>query len=140
MSKRLGRILDFFPSKQPRIEHTSNTSGSYSYSEVSLSQDLEGSNSHPEEVEQVLPSSSQSVCNIVIPNQLDIGLFVSDQVPVNMELRSELLTKCWTPPSNYVFPFIIQGGQKRYFNRSWLLNYRWLAYSECLTGAFCNYV
>ena len=91
MSKRSGRILNFFLSKQPRIEHTSNTSGSYSYSEVSLSQDLDGSNSHPEEVDQVLPSSSQSVCNIVIPNQLDIGLLVSDQEPINMDLRFSVI-------------------------------------------------
>ena len=39
-----------------------------------------------------------------------------------MDLRFELLTKCWTPPSNFIFPPIIQGGRKRYFNRSWLLN------------------
>ncbi|KAI6646818.1 52 kDa repressor of the inhibitor of the protein kinase-like [Oopsacas minuta] len=41
-------------------------------------------------------------------------------------------------PSNFIFPPIIQGGRKRYFNRSWLRNYPWLVYSECLTGAFCK--
>ena len=136
MSKRSGRIVDFFLPKQPRVEHTSSMSGNYSDSEASVYTD-EGFIFHSEEVDQV-PVSSQSGSNILQANQLDIGLYVSEKESVNADLRLELLVNCWAPPSNYIFPLIIQAARKRYFNRSWLLNYPWLVYSECSSGAFCK--
>lgn len=50
---------------------------------------------------QVLSSSSQNVLNIVILNQLDIGLlFWSGACCI---LDSNYYTKCWISPSNYLF-------------------------------------
>ena len=106
-------------------------SGNYSDSEGSASTD-EGLL-----LDQV-PVSSQSGSSILQTNQLDIGLYVSEKESVNADLRLKLLVNCWTPPSNYIFPPIIQAARKRYFNRSWLLNYPWLVYTECLSGAFCK--
>ncbi|KAI6653953.1 52 kDa repressor of the inhibitor of the protein kinase-like [Oopsacas minuta] len=80
--------------------------------EALLSQDLEGSNSHLEEVEQLLSLSPRSVGNILIPNQLVIGFYVSDQETVDMDLRFELLTKCWTPPA-IVFPSHYSGRSEK---------------------------
>ena len=58
MSKRSGRIVDFFLPKLPRVEHTSNISGNYSDLDASSSMD-ESFFLNPEEVDQV-PVSSQS--------------------------------------------------------------------------------
>ena len=121
MSKRSGIIVDFFLPKQPRIEHANNISGNYSDSEASVSTN-EGFLLHTEEVDQV-PVSSQSGSSIFQINQLDIGLYVSEKESVNADLKFELLVNCWTPPSNYIFPPIIQAARKGYFDRSWLLNY-----------------
>ena len=69
---------------------------------------------------------------------MDIGLFVTENQSVDEVLRLEILHNCWTPPENYIYPAIIQGGRKRYFNGCWLVRFPWLAYSEYLLGAFCK--
>ena len=68
--------------------------------------------------------------------KFDIGLYVSGNIPVEKEFRLEILYSCWIPPENYKRPPIIRGGRNRYFNITWLNSYKWLAYSEILSGAF----
>ena len=51
MSKRSGRIVDFFLPKLPRVKHTSNMSENYSDSEASVSAN-EGFLFNPEEVDR----------------------------------------------------------------------------------------
>ena len=64
MSKRSGRIVEFFLPKLPRVEHTSNMSVNYSNSEASASTDKGLL------LDQV-PVSSQSGSSILQTNQLD---------------------------------------------------------------------
>ena len=66
----------------------------------------------------------------------DIGIFVGRALSVSD--KNDILC-CWTPPSSYSFPLLQFGQQRRCFQRQWLDDFKWLAYSDGLEGAFCKW-
>lgn len=55
----------------------------------------------------------------------------------SIDLIPGLQNLIWTPPEDYQFPVSDKRNLK--FQRSWLLKYKWLAYSEIMNGVFCKY-
>lgn len=53
--------------------------------------------------------------------------------------KYKFLTECWKPPREYAFPSKVEGKQTRKFNKEWLNNHNWLAYSAKLSGGLCKY-
>ena len=85
-------------------------------------------------------SSSQSATAIRptgnwFPN--DIGQYVNKTLS-NSDKRTILLN-CWTPPLSYTFPSLKFGKQQRSFQRHWLDEFKWLAYSDALQGSLCKW-
>lgn len=60
-----------------------------------------------------------------------IGKSLSD------EDRFHLLTKHYTPPSDFSFPVTVLQKKKRRFQATWLETFKWLVYSPSADGAFC---
>ena len=56
------------------------------------------------------------------------------------EEKYRILTSCWTPGEDYVFPKISNAGQVRSFRLQYLKKWSWLAYSEVQGGgAVCRF-
>lgn len=72
-----------------------------------------------------------------IVHQHDIGLYVNKPATETIDLFPGLQNLIWTPPEDYKFPVSEKRNLK--FQRSWLLKYKWLAYSAILNGVFCKY-
>jgi len=53
-------------------------------------------------------------------------------------LKEKLLRKTWTPNSFSDLYIQITKDKKRHFQKSWLDELKWLAYSKSLNGAFCK--
>ena len=70
---------------------------------------------------------------------LDVGQYCVDNAGLPQDVKYKLLTKPWTPPVSYVFPSTLEAGRSRKFNRSWLAQFPWLAYSDVKMGAFCKH-
>jgi len=72
---------------------------------------------------------------------LDVGQYCVDNAGLPQDLKYKLLTKPWTAPVSYiyVFPSTLEAGRARKFNRSWLAQFTWLAYSDVKMGAFCKH-
>lgn len=105
----------------------------------------------PPELESIEPESSQPESPERENSQpkrpkavhpLDVGQYVKINgavpSPLTEEKRYEILTNCWKPDENYVFPKILQSGQSRSFQLHYLQKWPWLAYSEFQGGAFCK--
>ena len=136
MTKRPGKILEFFLPKEARIENSLSTVNESDNEALSIL-NQEDNLSQSEKSEQVTIDSVLTD-STTANSKFDIGLYVTGNIPVEKEFRLEILFNCWIPPENYKFPPIIQGGRNRYFNIKWLISYKWLAYSEILSGAFCK--
>lgn len=50
-----------------------------------------------------------------------------------------ILLNCWIPPVSYSFPLLQFGKQQRRFQKHWLEEYKWLAYSDLLKGTLCKW-
>jgi len=46
------------------------------------------------------------------------------------------LFNCWSPPSGFSFPHVTVGAQNRSFQKQWLNEFTWLAYSNIHNGDF----
>ena len=46
---------------------------------------------------------------------------------------------CWSPPSGFSFPYVTVGAQNRSFQKQWLNEFTWVAYSNIYNGAFCKW-
>ena len=44
-----------------------------------------------------------------------------------------------SPPSGFPFPYVTVDAQKRSFQKQWLNEFTWLAYSNIYNGAFCKW-
>jgi len=76
--------------------------------------------------------------SVVVTKSSDIGDYMSNTVPLQEDLKLDLLQKCWEPPDTYNFKF--DATSKRVFRRPWLEQYKpWLAYSKSQKGAVCRY-
>jgi hypothetical protein len=69
----------------------------------------------------------------------DIGLAVDERHKLSCDKLFEFLTSTWVPEHAYQFPVGVEGNQTRKFQRQWLVDYDWLAYSKLKEGAFCKY-
>jgi hypothetical protein len=69
----------------------------------------------------------------------DIGLFTNPQQPLSDKTKHMLLTDCWNPGKEYIFPKLVVGKQTRSFKFNWLEDNKWLAYSEKFDGGFCKF-
>lgn len=54
------------------------------------------------------------------------------------EEKQNFLTHTWNPNATYIFASQIEGKQMRKFQIDWMNQFKWLAYSEIKTGAFCK--
>lgn len=70
-------------------------------------------------------------------DELDIGHALN--MNLNDVEKYKFLTECWKPPRAYAFPSKEEGKQTRKFNKEWLENHSWLAYSAKLSGGLCKY-
>jgi len=50
--------------------------------------------------------------------------------------RRKVLFNCWSPPSGFSFPYVTVGAQNQSFQKQWLNEFTWLAYSNIYNGAF----
>jgi len=66
----------------------------------------------------------------------DISNFVG--VPLTDVDRRMVLFNCWSPPSGFSFPYVTVGAQNRSFQKQWLIEFTWLAYSNIYNEAFCK--
>ena len=95
MSKRPGKIHDFFLPKQVRIQdglsqvNESDNAALYILNEEdNLSQSEEFGQVT---VDSILPDSRTA------NYKFDVGLYASRNIPVEKEFRLEILSSCWTP-------------------------------------------
>ncbi|XP_050500964.1 52 kDa repressor of the inhibitor of the protein kinase-like [Diabrotica virgifera virgifera] len=91
---------------------------------------------HQEEHDEMVENIESDENIEVDGNNLKIGLFVQRSSADGINLIPGLQKKIWTPPDGYSFP--ASGPRNLKFQRSWLLTYSWLAYSEREDGAFCK--
>jgi len=82
-------------------------------------------------------SSSSESASQVFSRGNDIGNFVG--VPPTDADRRKVLFNCWSPPSGFSFPYETVGVQNRSFQKQWLNEFTWLAYSNIHNGAFCKW-
>ena len=78
------------------------------------------------------------VCRQVFSSENDIGNFIG--VPLTDPDRRKLLFNCWSPPSSFSFPYVTVGAQNRSFQKQWLNEFVWIAYSNIYNGAFLQMV
>lgn len=65
----------------------------------------------------------------------DIGNFIGVQLS-NVE-KVTALKSLWKPDHNYQFPCEVTKNHKRHFQRKWLDDFSWLAYSKKNNGLYC---
>jgi len=53
--------------------------------------------------------------------------------------RRKVLFNYWSLPSGLSFPYATVGAQNRSFQKHWLNEFTWLAYSNINNGAFCKW-
>jgi len=82
-------------------------------------------------------SSCSESASQVFSSENDIGNFVG--VPLTDADRRKLLFNYWSPPSGFSFPYITAGAQNRSFQKQWLNEFTWLAYSNICNRAFCKW-
>jgi len=75
----------------------------------------------------------------VFSSENDIGNFV--RVPLTDADRLKVLFNCLSPPSGFSFPYVTVGAQNRSFQKQWLNEFKWLAYSNIYNynRAFCKW-
>ncbi|XP_029345792.1 uncharacterized protein LOC103308300 [Acyrthosiphon pisum] len=78
----------------------------------------------------------------ILDNTTDIGVYVTKKENQNFTmddvLKERLLRKTWTPNSFSDLYIQITKHKQRHFQKSWLDEFKWLAYSKSLNGAFCK--
>jgi len=86
-------------------------------------------------------SSCSESASQVLSSENDIGNFVG--VPLTDADRRKVLFNCWSP-SGFSFPHVTVGAQNRSFQKQWLNEFTWLAYSTVIftmelfaNGALC---
>ena len=72
----------------------------------------------------------------VFSSDYDIGNFVG--VPLTDADGRKVLFNYWSPPSGFSFPSVTVGAQNQSFQKQWLNEFTWLAYSNIYNGAFAN--
>ena len=72
----------------------------------------------------------------VYGSENDIGNFVG--VPLTDADRRKILFNCWSSPTGFSFPYVTVGAQNQSFQKQWLNEFTWLAYSNIYNGAFAN--
>jgi len=77
-------------------------------------------------------SSCSESASQVFSSENDIG------VPLTDADRWKVLFNCWYPPSVFSFPYVTVGAQNRSFQKQWLNEIAWLAYSNIYNGVFCK--
>ncbi|XP_050516548.1 zinc finger MYM-type protein 1-like [Diabrotica virgifera virgifera] len=140
-----------FLCKKPRIEHkndvgecnqdklpTVQTQAGSAEKKACKQETEAGQSSSDMDIDPEVPKSPSSpVCSTNDNlSSYDIGLFVQRSSADGINLIPGLQKKIWTPPDGYSFP--ASGPRNLKFQRSWLLTYSWLAYSEREDGAFCK--
>lgn len=80
---------------------------------------------------------SSSTLDVANSSEWDIGRYINSNL--NDFSKEILLLNCWTPPENFSFPPLKVGKRNLKFQSSWLNQFKWLAYSEHLQGAFCKF-
>jgi len=73
----------------------------------------------------------------VFSSEYDIGNFVG--VSLTDADRRKVLLNCSSLPSGFSFPYVTVGVQNRSFQKQWLNEFTWLAYSNIYSGAFCKW-
>ena len=68
----------------------------------------------------------------VFSSENGIGNFAG--VPMADADRRKVLFNCWSP-SGFSFPYVTVGAQNRSFQKQWLNDFTWLAYSNIYNGA-----
>jgi len=82
-------------------------------------------------------SSCSESASQVFSRENDIGNFVG--VPLTDADRQKVLFNCWSPSSGFSIPYVTVGAQNRSFQKQWLNEFTWLAYSNIYIGAFCKW-
>ena len=72
-------------------------------------------------------SSCSESASQVYSSENDIGNFVG--VPLTDADRRKVLFNCSSPPG-FSFPYVTVGAQNRSFQKQWLNDFTWLAYSN----------
>ncbi|KAG8176442.1 hypothetical protein JTE90_019075 [Oedothorax gibbosus] len=81
--------------------------------------------------------TSEIIGNQTKSNMLDIGHYVKDVGSIDRTVIYKLLKQPHIPDTSYVFPK--EGKRNLRFQRKWLEDYKWLAYSVQLQAALCKY-
>lgn len=87
-------------------------------------------------IEKATSSTSSASSNVKITYPYDIALFVHKNASESVNSTMKRLDQIWEPHEDYQFS--ISGPRNLKFQRSWLMKYKWLAYSAELDGAFCK--
>ena len=82
-------------------------------------------------------SSCSESAKQAFSSENDIGNFVG--VPLTDADRRKVLFSCRSPPSCFSFPDVTVGAQNRRFQKQWLNEFTWLAYSNIYNEAFCKW-
>ena len=72
----------------------------------------------------------------VFGSENDIGNFLG--LLLTDADRRKVLFNCW-PPSGFSFPYVTVCAQNRSFQKQWLNEFTWLAYSNIYNEAFCKW-
>lgn len=84
-------------------------------------------------------NQAKDTAGTAIPvSENDIGLYVNC-ADIPDDVKDRAYSKVWTPPSDYEFePSVSKDGKRRKFQHHWLQRYKWLAFSDVQSGAFCK--
>lgn len=98
----------------------------------------EKENKNNEAVDSSLPSTSTSLSQ----QTYDIGSYVcagpNTKIIIDDVKKESVFRNTWVPPVTYIFPVQQSQSFTRHFQRKWLNDYPWLAYSDIHKGLFCK--
>ena len=87
---------------------------------------------------EMTQARAQSLASQVFSSENDIGNFVG--VRLTDADRWKVLFNCWSPPWDFSFLYITVGAQNRSYQKQWLNEFAWLAYSNIYNVFFLQIV
>ena len=131
------------PAKQAKLTSFFKSQSEVNSPQASSSSDIAECDEQQTSTSRVVVESEQYAIEQShhLMGKVDIGDFVSGS-PITDEEKMNCLSNTWEPSTSYKFPRVERTvkGKVRYlsFQRKWLTDFKWLAYSPSKCGGFCK--
>lgn len=129
--------MDAWLNQSKKQKNDENKSGSDPMPSGSLYPQLTSMTNASNEENRSDPQSSSNIFNQIdaIVDKNDIGIHIKEKC--SDEVKYEVLKNRWLPDEKYKFPASTNRNLK--FQRKWMIDFPWLAYSATYDGAFCRF-